>query len=154
MSWNNKEEIEATCTVQQWKLVLCWKVICREDYMLLAHPRASYIQKVRKQDVDAELAGVGLSCLGSRDSLRKWLGMYAQTNPTEFVHIELMREAERESWRWRWRCQWRVNGMILSVGERSSLDRTYSFSLSLDRKGGACFTFQLMHYSHFKTHSL
>jgi hypothetical protein len=72
--------------------VICWKVICREDYILLTHPRASYIQKVRKPDVDAELAGVGLSFLGSRDSLRKRLGMYAQTNPTEFVHIEKVNE--------------------------------------------------------------
>jgi hypothetical protein len=27
-----------------------------EDYILLTHPGASYIHKVRKQDVDAELA--------------------------------------------------------------------------------------------------
>jgi hypothetical protein len=69
--------------------------ICREDYILLTHPRASYIHKVRKQDVDAELA-LGLSFLGSRDMLRKRLGMYAQTNPKGFVHIEWVNEVS--SW--------------------------------------------------------
>ena len=26
MSWNNKEETEATCTVQKWKFSLCLKI--------------------------------------------------------------------------------------------------------------------------------
>jgi hypothetical protein len=62
--------------------------ICREDYILLTHLRASFIQQVRKQDMDAELARVGLPVSGSRGRLRKKLGMYAQTIPKEFVHLE------------------------------------------------------------------
>jgi hypothetical protein len=65
----------------------------------LTHPGASYIHKVRKQDVDAELAWVGLSFLGSRDMLRKRLGMYAQINPKEFVHIEWVNDIS--SWVWK-----------------------------------------------------
>jgi len=42
--------------------------------------------------------GLSRTYLGSRDMLRKRLGMYAQTNPKEFVHIEWVNDTSTSSW--------------------------------------------------------